>query len=64
MYLHVKYNTQLEVQELVASLGEPLASYSDNDTVQSSSLERDDDDNAVSTTTRSYSPLWVASATA
>ncbi|KAN0131381.1 hypothetical protein V8E53_010758 [Lactarius tabidus] len=35
-----------EVQELVASLGEPLASYSDNDTVQSSSLERDDDDNA------------------
>ncbi|KAF8272500.1 hypothetical protein EI94DRAFT_1718171 [Lactarius quietus] len=35
-----------DVQELVASLGEPLVSYSDNDTVQSSSLERDDDDNA------------------
>ncbi|KAI9466944.1 hypothetical protein BJY52DRAFT_1347724 [Lactarius psammicola] len=35
-----------DVQELVASLGEPLASYSDNDTVQSGSLEGDDDNNA------------------
>lgn len=59
-----QYNIQLEVQELVASLGDPLASYSNNDTVQSSSLERDDNDNAVSTRTRSYSPFWVASATA
>ena len=50
-------NIQLEVQELVASLGDPLVSYSNNETVQSSSLERDDNDNAVSTTTRSYSPF-------
>ena len=35
-------------------------SYSDNDTVQSNSLERDDDDNAVSPTTCSHSPLWMA----
>ncbi|KAH9062771.1 hypothetical protein EDB87DRAFT_1605796 [Lactarius vividus] len=35
-----------DVQELVASLGEPLASYSDNDMVQSGSLERVDGDDA------------------
>ncbi|KAI0004943.1 hypothetical protein BJV74DRAFT_315564 [Russula compacta] len=35
-----------DVQELVASLGDPLSSQPDNDTVQSSSLERDGDDDA------------------
>ena len=33
-----------DVQELLASLGEPLGSEPDTDTVQSGSLERGDDD--------------------
>jgi hypothetical protein len=37
-------NLHVDVQELLASLGEPLGSQSDSDTVQSRSLERDDDD--------------------
>ncbi len=37
-------NVHADVQELLASLGEPLGSQSDSDTVQSRSLERDDDD--------------------
>ncbi|KAH9077249.1 hypothetical protein EDB83DRAFT_2504476 [Lactarius deliciosus] len=53
-----------DVQELVASLGEPLASYSDNDTVQSGSLERDGGDNAVSPTARSHRPQTMANPSA
>jgi hypothetical protein len=39
---------RVDVQELVASLGEPLGSQSDTDTVRSRSLGREDNDNAVS----------------
>ncbi|KAI0304176.1 hypothetical protein BC826DRAFT_215583 [Russula brevipes] len=41
-----------DVQELVASLGEPLGSQSDTDTVRSRSLEREDNDNANADTRR------------
>lgn len=37
-------HSNVDVQELVASLGEPLGSQSDADSVQSRSLETDDDD--------------------
>ncbi|KAI9507546.1 hypothetical protein F5148DRAFT_1307723 [Russula earlei] len=41
-----------DVQELVASLGEPLCSQSDTDTVQPNSFEREDDSNADADTYR------------
>jgi protein ECT2 len=53
-------NIQSDVQELVASLGEPLCLQSDNNMVQSRPLEMDDNDNAVSPSVYFYSALWMA----
>jgi protein ECT2 len=38
------FDIQADVQELLESLGEPLGSQSDTDTVQSRSVEKGDDD--------------------
>lgn len=55
-------NVHADVQDLLASLGEPLGSQSDSDTVQSRPLERDEDDtvsHAVYVPTALYTPPFV-----
>ena len=55
--LSARCNVQSDVQELVASLGEPLSLLSDDSTVPPRPLEKDDNDDAVSSSVYLYSGL-------